>query len=403
MNKIKKNYAWFVCAGCALLLFCTSGLAINAFAVYQPYILRLNGFTNSQSSLIITFRNVFSFASMLLTGRYYRLAGMRKGMTAAGLLTAASFAIFALAHNHAAYCAAGAVMGTAYGLGTMIPIAVLTGKWFNEKRGTALGICTAITGLSTIGIPSVITDCVEKYGLKTTFLGEAAVTALLILVSGALLRDDPADMGLAPYGSGAADESRNFGGGFSKSDYAVLVPVLLFIGAAMNVSYSHISVLMTGEGISPVKAASAVSVSGIALMLGKLSYGRLSDITKGEKANLIFAPVFAAGLVLCCFVGRSGAVLYAAMILYSFGMSYMSVGLSSWCAELSDEANYSKNIRFFQTGYSAGCMLFSAMPGIIADRTGGSYVPVFAVFAVMAVLLTAGIQIVFVRHRKGKI
>lgn len=52
MKKI--HYAWFVCAGCALLLFCTSGLSINAFTIYQPYILKLNNFTNSQSSMIIT-------------------------------------------------------------------------------------------------------------------------------------------------------------------------------------------------------------------------------------------------------------------------------------------------------------------------------------------------------------
>ncbi len=52
------HYAWRVCLGCALLLFCTSGLCINAFTVYQPYILTRNGFTNAQSSLIITVRGL---------------------------------------------------------------------------------------------------------------------------------------------------------------------------------------------------------------------------------------------------------------------------------------------------------------------------------------------------------
>lgn len=49
MTKNKPHYGWFVCLGCALLLFSTSGLTVNAFTVYQPYILRYNGLTNSQS------------------------------------------------------------------------------------------------------------------------------------------------------------------------------------------------------------------------------------------------------------------------------------------------------------------------------------------------------------------
>ena len=400
MSRIKENYAWIICAGCSILLFCTSGLAINAFAVYQPYILQLNGFTNSQSSLIITCRNLFSFGAMLLVNKYYKLLGMRKGMTIAGLLTVSSFLIFAFAKSHAAYCLAGAVMGIAYGFGTMIPIAILIGRWFNAKKGTALGICTALTGLSTIGIPSLIASSIDSRGLKFTFLFEALIVFLLVIICAALLRDSPEKSGMKKYGTDEKDSGRNYGSGLTKTDYAVILPVLLFIGAAMNVSYSHISVLMSGEGVDSKKAALAISVSGVSLMLGKLAYGRISDTLGGKKSNYIFAPVFFAGLVLCCFIKSGLTVLFAAMILFSFGMSYMSVGLSSWCAELSDEKNYPKNIQFFQVGYSAGSLLFSALPGIIADKCGGSYVPAFVMFLILALLLTTGIQFVFIRHER---
>ena len=50
--------AWIVLAGCSLLFFCTTGLIANANAAYQPYIRNLNGFTNAQTSTLMTIRNL---------------------------------------------------------------------------------------------------------------------------------------------------------------------------------------------------------------------------------------------------------------------------------------------------------------------------------------------------------
>lgn len=99
----KPFYGWIVCLGCALMMFTTSGLVINAFSVYQPYILKLNGFTNTQSSTLIQMKNITSFLALFLVGAYYRRFFMRTGMLLAGLLTASSFAMYGLAHSFLAY------------------------------------------------------------------------------------------------------------------------------------------------------------------------------------------------------------------------------------------------------------------------------------------------------------
>ena len=54
--------AWAVCAGCAVALFCTSDLAVNAFSVYQPYLIAQGGLSGAQSSAIIAVRGLFSMA-----------------------------------------------------------------------------------------------------------------------------------------------------------------------------------------------------------------------------------------------------------------------------------------------------------------------------------------------------
>ena len=44
----KKQYGWAICMACALLLFCTAGLAQTGFSAYQPYLTRIGGLTNTR-------------------------------------------------------------------------------------------------------------------------------------------------------------------------------------------------------------------------------------------------------------------------------------------------------------------------------------------------------------------
>ena len=150
MRLKKPHYAWTVCIGCALLLFCTSGLAVNAFTIYQPFIMEQNGFSNTQTSSIVSFRTFAGLVGMLLSGVFYKKVSLRNGMGLAGIASAAGFALFGLAKTYPVYCLAAAVTGIGYGLGAMIPIAIVIRSWFYESRNLAIGICSAATGLSTV-------------------------------------------------------------------------------------------------------------------------------------------------------------------------------------------------------------------------------------------------------------
>jgi len=397
---LKTHYAWRVCAGCAVLLFCTSGLSVNAFTIYQPYILSLNNFTNTQLSMLITFRNLFSLASIILTAFYYRKLSHRLGMAVAGFLIVAAFVLFALAKSHVMYCIAASVMGMGHGLGTMVPVSIVINKWFTEKKNTALGICSAVTGLSAFGIPSLISKLIETAGLKSCFLIEALAVFVLVSISSLLIRNSPEEVGTTSYGTKKAEAVIKTSGGLTKLDWVFIIPMLLLIGSELSVAYSYIAVLITGEGYSGSVAAVAVSVSGASLMLGKIFYGRICDALGCYKANYIFGPLMVVGLVLCCFIKKSPVILYAAMVFYSFFVAYQAVGLSSWVAELENSENYARTIRIFQVGYAAGCLIFSTVPGILADRANGSYVPAFAMFGAFSVYILFAIQFVLHRHKE---
>ena len=393
----KLHYSWIICVGCALLLFCTSGLSINAFTVYQPYILQQNQFTNAQSSAIITVRSLFSFLAMFLSGKYYKFFSLRKGIAIAGAFIVAGFGLFGLASSHMLYCLAAAFIGLGYGLGTMIPVAIVLEHWFIQKRTFAIGICSACTGLSTLGIPSVLTWLIEQYGLRQAFLVETAFIAVLIAISVIIIRDYPIQMKMQPYGfHPSAKKSEKIQttntGALTRKHWILITFMLILLGPTMNVGYSHLSVLVSSTGFNPQITALSITVSGVMLTIGKFVFGWMSDKIGTYKCNWIFGTILIWGLVLCCILNTNEWHLFAAMCCYGVGLATTSVGLTAWAGDLSSPEQYDDTIRRFQLGYAAGTLLFSALPGILADYFNGSYIPAYIFFVGCAIFVLLSVQ-----------
>lgn len=330
-------------------------------------------------------------------------------MVVSGYCMVLSFVCFGISRAYWQYATAAILTGISYGTGTMIPVAILISKWFTKEKDTAIGVCSAVTGLSTLGIPSILAKSIEANGMRFTFCAEAAVCGVLMLLCGVLLRNSPEDMGLAPYGADINDnsddvskkkEKKRAAHDLSRTGLILMLLMILLGGGVMNVAYSHLTVLVTGEGLSENIAAVAMSFSGIALMLGKIIYGRLEDVLGTVNCNRLFGPLMLLGLGMCYFVGRNHALIYPAITVYSFGLAYFAVGLSTWPLELSSKKNSDRLVQIFLTVYSAGCLLFSAIPGIIADHSGGSYTKAYLLFLCFGIVVFVTVQTVLKKHNK---
>ena len=396
--------AWAVCAGCALLLFCTSGLTINAFTVYQPFIMEQNGFSNVQTSTLTTVRSLCSFATMFLSGLYYRKLSLRRGMGLAGLTVAAGFALYGLAKTYAGYCVAAGVIGFGYGLGTMIPISIVLEHWFVTKRTLAIGLCSCVTGISTLGIPTLLTLLVERRGLRFAFLAEACAVVCLILISYLLLRSSPEEVGERPYGEGeqSVGETRAERAAMPAWHWWVLIPMILLMGGVMCVGYSHISVRIRANGFSSYTVANGVMISGLALTAGKFGYGAVAEKIGCFRANRFFSALLLGGVLLCGLNWRSERMVYLAMPIFGAGLGMPSVGLTAWAGDWCSREQYDGVIRRFQLSYAAGCMLFASLPGYLADRAGGSYVPAYRLFFVLALIIMACAQSMYLLRGENK-
>ena len=390
--------AWAVCLGCAVMMLVCSGLGVNAFSVSQPYILAQNGFTNTQTSMIVTVRSVTYLLSMFAVRFYYKTFGYRLGMTLSVLLSAASFALFAVAKTLWSYYLAGAIAGLALGFGSVVPATILIVRWFSSHKAVAIGLCSAGTGLATVVFSPILTAITIRYSLTACFFFEAAICALAALLVFLLVQPSPQSCGCAPFGTAKPESAQaralhNIHP--SRFRWAMLYLSMAFLGAIASVGFSHMMILYTTAGLPGSLVASAVSLLGFMLMAGKCAYGVICDKLGAPRTNYIFGAMLLAGLLLCTLADlQSTALLFVCAVLYGAGVPLNTVGLTIWATDFSPVELVSRRVQQFQLCYALGSFVFSFMPGIFADLTG-SYAPSYVVFFAFGAFALVTVQLTY--------
>lgn len=398
----RPHRAWLVCLGGALALFAVMGLGVNVFSVYQPEIIRLNGFTDAQGSWITTTRSLFILAALLCVNQLCSKLGLRLVMTLGVLLAGLSCLCFAWADSFPMYCAAAALTGVGYCWGGMVPISLAVGRWFQDRRGLALGLASAGSGVSTVFAPVLLTRIMASRGMRSAFLWEAAVILLCAALVWLLVRNDPGDVGRTPYCRAGArppekSAAQRGGPGLSGGQWTLLLLAALFVGATGGPGFSHLTMLYTAAGYDSLYIAAMLSCLGAMIALGKILCGQVYDRLGGRGGNRFAFGTLLLSLALCCLAPLGGAVLpFLAITAFGLGMSITAVSPARWAADLCGEERYESAVRTITVFFTGGIFVFGPLPGILAGRLG-SYVPAYIVFLL---LLLAAFLIVQGLYRK---
>lgn len=407
----KLHYGWYVCLGATLMLFSTSGCLINAFAVYLPFIIQENGFTNTQGSSLVLLRSVASVVGVFLVNKYFEHISLRAGSALAVAMGAVSYVLYALFHSYLGYCFASIVSGLAYSLGGMVPASILIVRWFKGHRALALGMASAGSGVAAIVAPPLLTKIIMATSVEFTFVAQAALGFALALGIYLLVRNSPEEMKLEPVpepkekdrASGEEKKTvrgkKTFDISQSLLDYKLMFLAIFLLGAANSSSYGHLGVLFRTEEFPVMQVAWGMSMVGITLTFGKCIYGEVTDRLGAYRANLIFFSIFALG-TLCCALSflRNTSLFYFGAVVIGLGFPITTVGISVLAADMSTLSNYGGVLRNFQIAAMMGALATSILPGVVADYCG-SYTPAYMFFFVL-VLMSTGL-IVKVYRRNG--
>ena len=161
--------------------------------------------------------------------------------------------------------------GVSYGLGAMLPASILMLRWSLSRRGTAIGICAAGTGISAVVFSSILSALIKRSSLRVCFYFEALVSLLAAGLVFLLIRESPEACGLAPYGTreeASSSEKQKLSIHPSRLRWAMLYLGVILIGSIASPGFAHMMILFTSSGFSGAQAAFSFMPGAIADLTG---------------------------------------------------------------------------------------------------------------------------------------
>jgi MFS family permease len=213
---------------------------------------------------------------------------------------------------------------------TALSFSALLSRWFDRRRGLALGI--ALGGLGVGGVFwSLLTQWLLAHvGWSRAFTDLAAVVGCAVLPIVLLtIRESPASLGLAVDGGPAAAESSSSGsaasaqplGGYTLRQalaswhYWVIFAAFMLIAMATYGVTLNLVPLMRAQGHSAAIAAAAQASMWAVLVVGRVSTGWLMDRYFAPRVALAYLLPAVVGMVLLATTGAGAAAFVGAMLV----------------------------------------------------------------------------------------
>ncbi len=187
--------------------------------------------------------------------------------------------------------------------------------WFDRRRGMALAVVMAGSGVGSIVLPPAAQALISGWGWRAAYVALGAVVLVCgIPLTAMFVRERPVPV------EARKEHSAGAGGALKSRVFWTLVAVLFLSSISVNGAITHMAALLTDRGVSARAAAEALSLLGGASLLGRFVTGWLLDRFFGPWVAFgMFAGTAAGIYVLAGATGAAGGMAAAALIGLGLG------------------------------------------------------------------------------------
>ena len=392
-------YGWIVVATSAVGLF-LGAFPIVAFSFgvfFQPFVREFHA-SRAAVSLAFAISNLLSGIFAFVVGRIADRTGARRvilpGLAlVAALLVSAEAIGSRLAELYLFYAALGVVAPAT----TTVPYALVVSRWFDRRRGLALGGMMVGLGLGAVVMPIVAQRLIAGVGWRNAFaIVGCAMLAIPMPIVGVFLRDAPAQMGLLPDGRSIGGATSTIGSrvdGLAWRDarqsgtFWLLIAVFVLLAASVHACVIHMPQLFADRGATAENAALASSVIGLALLVGRIASGYFLDRYFGGSVALAICLGAALGIALL-WAGSAGPLALAGAFLVGLGMGAEVDIIAFLMSRYFGLRSLGATVGFAFAAFVIAGGVGPLVMGLAFDRTGSYRVPL-AAFGAAAVLAGA--------------
>lgn len=394
------HYAWWVAGAGLLTMFACLGLGRFAFGVLLPPMAEALELDYAQRGFLGTANFVGYLGMVALCPLVARRLGHRLTVALGLGAIALSMALVGLAGSYAWAMALYTLTGMGSGAAN-ISMMSLVARWFAPGvRGSAAGLIIAGNGLGIVVSGFVAPWLTGLGGWRLAWLALAGLVALCAATAWLVLRNDPADRGLAMLGGRKGEAPQHPAAPMPslRSEMRLLVH-LGCIYAIFGMTYLvyatfFVTTLVDGLGLGQGAAGRFWSWVGFFSLFSGPLFGRLSDATSRRVGLMAVFALQTAAYGLAAFGGglwQGMGPVYASVVLFGITAWAAPTIMAATVADRLGPGRVAAGFSLITFFLAVGQVLGPAGAGLVAEWTGGFA----AAFAACAGLTLGGVVLSF--------
>lgn len=366
----------------------TETASFNVTGVVMAPLMAEFGWSRTIVTANVLILSVLTFFMAPLAGRIIQRMGVRRYATVSAV--AAVFCMLLATQvnaNPLSWYAVWFLFGlTNLGIGPLV-WSTATTTLFDRSRGLALALTLSGSGVAYMVVPSLALTVVTHFGWRAVFV-VVAISFLAVLVPMTLFAlktsadfDKPAEIRGKAAGSPVALPGFTFAEALARRQFWQLVLLSVAVAVVEGAMAIHLFPILSEGGLDKASAAGVAGSMGLAMIVGRLGTGYLTDkldVVKVFSGSIVL--ILAACLLVCLFDGGyvEGFAISVLLGLGAGGTTNVLAYLASHYFGIRAYASiFGIFLGSFACAYGAAPLLASFSRDAL-----GSYVPMFAWSAV---------------------
>ena len=377
----KVYFGWWLLGAGIVLMAVTSGTSFWAFGLYIQPVEDEFGWSRATVSFGISLSLLVSGLTAPLVGRAIDVYGPRKVTLLGALLTSATFFLIATTSAVWEWFFFLSLNAVVRNMAFYIPFQSLIARWFDRRRGLAIGVLGvgfSLGGLVMVPVLRVVIDAWDWDG-ALIFSG-VLLAALYVPLGWKFIHDHPNDVGQHVDGEARAPVviggARRLPGMTPRQ--AIRTPLLWCLAFALAFMFFgmvgwliHILPYYESVGVSPVTVAGLVAIAAGVGIFSRLGFGMVADRVRSiETAAAVLAATLALALLTLLISGGStvGIGLFLVFFLISSAAGPMLEPLL--LTRAFGLAHFATILGVVGAVGTVGLVVSPTVAGAIFDRTG---------------------------------
>jgi MFS family permease len=315
-------YGWIV-VGASALIICLGMGALFSLGVFLKPMAESLGWSRGAISSVALLNWIAMGLGSFVWGALSDRLGTRSVALAGGLLLGLglvlSSQVRALWQLHVTF---GVMVGFAVGA-FYAPLTSTATKWFTARRGLAVALVSSGIGVGILAIAPLARALTSLWDWRIALLVIGDLAWLVIVPLALVLREEPGEVGAAALG-GAARAGREYSARevAAAPQFWAIALTHFACCAAHSGPIFHMVTHGIDQGLGAMTAATALGVSGLSSIAGRLGGGLLAD-RFGAKPTLVAGLALQAAVIPAYLVAGEAGLFYVLALV--FGLSYGGV------------------------------------------------------------------------------